>query len=563
MHICLAQNEIQRAAEALDAARLQVENEPLWQMLHKEIEERLAHESLWHKAEESFRQGDYIRAEQLLRRVIERQADPRAAALLDAATAELARRSAEQLIHEGRQKVKSLMRKGDPAGALSMVEQLLRECPEDPGLSHDRDEILVRIEVDFVNETLTRLAKLQREENWDAALLEAEKAAARYPGNRELNTALGRVRALALQEQRRNEIARLATLIERAIEERAWTQAEEGLGSAKQRFNAETIFDQLGEKLRKMRRQEELDELSTSVLGCFAAGDLEEAARQIASAEAAFRGEPLWQDLNRQLKLRLAYADALREAGSERHPEITKSVPNGAPRQVIANGAPDTSAATLLHEITAERLNQERGAAISGAREEVSQLVRDGKAAEALGVLDRICRKYPDDAALAGERKDLETLVEQQRQETHRRDSERRKAAERARRIALIRAPVDTAAAERDWAAALAALDTAQHEFPDERVFAELRTYLTQESRRDALKALENAARENFERGDLEEAARCLAAGRPDFSEEPVWRNLNDELGWRRHYQELIAEAEQLLIQGNLETAPARNCARR
>ena len=485
IHFCLDRNELQRAAEALDSAQRYPGDDSLWQTLHGEVEQRLAYEGLLQEAERCRQQSDYGRAEQLLRTALEQRADPRVNALLAALADERARTAREQAIREGRQQVSALTAKGDNEGALRLVEELLREYPDEGGLTQDRRDALRRIEVQFVNETLAQIAALQKQQQWDAALAQAEKAAANYPQNRELAVALRGIRETVVLELRREEIGRLVRQAESELESRRWSAAEETLRAARQQFSGEKIFEQLWETLRKRKRESELDALKSLVSGYFYEGNLDEAARQIDNNKAAFSDEPVWQNLNSELELRRTYVEALRSADQQRR-DGRHEAAEAALRQVIAKGPLDTRAAVLLQAITAERLQQQRQAAILRARQEAERLVRSGKPAEALGVLDRICHDYPDDSALAGERNDLDAKVRQQRQEAQRQELERRHAAERARKVAAVRAAVAAPHSRTRLGAALAALDLAQQEFPGEQTFVELRRQVTLAIRQDA-----------------------------------------------------------------------------
>jgi tetratricopeptide (TPR) repeat protein len=224
-------------------------------------------------------------------------------------------------------------------------------------------------------------------------------------------------------------------------------------------------------------------------------------------------------------------------------------------RQTIAGGPPDTRAAQLLQSVTAERGQKEREKAIARARQEADCLAKEGKQQEALGLLDRICREYPDDFELADHRRDLEARAEKQRQDAQRLELERRHAAERTRKVASCRAAVDAAVAEREWERALQAIDLAERELPGEPAFAELRVSVALERRREGLEELDRAVRQSFGRRDLDGAARQLAAARLDFSGEPLWQSLDEELSRLREYARLLAEAEGLIVAAKYETA--------
>ena len=208
---------------------------------------------------------------------------------------------------------------------------------------------------------------------------------------------------------------------------------------------------------------------------------------------------------------------------------------------------------------TAERLQKERESAIARARQDADQLVKEGKLPEALGLLDRISRAHPDDFDLAEYRRDLEARAEEQLREAQRLEAaERRQAAERARKIASCRAAVDAALTEREWKRALQAIDIVERELPGEPIFIDLRERVRLQRRRHGLEELERTVRQSFSRRDLNDAARELGAAPLDFPEEPLWQSLSAELSRLREYDSLLAEAENLIIAANYQTAQTK-----
>jgi hypothetical protein len=114
---------------------------------------------------------------------------------------------------------------------------------------------------------------------------------------------------------------------------------------------------------------------------------------------------------------------------------------------------------------------------------------------------------------------------------------------------------VNAAIAEREWMGALQAIDLAETGAPGDPLFAELREGVERARRRDGLGELDRAVRQSIARRDLDAAARQLAAGRLDYSQEPAWQTLNDQLSKLRDYERLLAETEDLIIDGQYKTA--------
>jgi len=357
------------------------------------------------------------------------------------------------------------------------------------------------IEKDFVQQALSRIAALETQQKWDAALEEAERAVARYPGNT-------RLAAAAMEERRRKEMALCIRGIDTAIAARDWFTAEQGLKAADARFPGEKAFERPREDLRKGRLQDALRELGASVQLALGQGNLDEAARQIANTKTELSGDPGWHDLNRQLELHRRYQAALRDAGTlrlegkyDRAEELLKQV---------LNGAPDTRAAVLLKSVTAERLHKERDDASALARQQVE---RDARA-------------------------------EKQHQE-----------AERAAKVASCRAAVEAAVKAGHWDQALKTIVLAEQELPDDPVFNELHQHVAWRRHRALLDELAAAVRQSLARRDLDGAARQLAGARSDFSEDPLWQALDRELSQRRQYDSLLAHAQDLIIDARYDAA--------
>ncbi len=469
----------------------------------------------------------------------------RQAKLSAARQAELARNRVEQSIREGRKRADALKSKGKPQEALEVLDALCRQYPDHAGLAQDRRAVLRMIEIDFVNHALSRITELQAQQKWDAALDEAERAAARYPENAELAAA-------AAEERRRKELGIAAREISEALAAHDWATAERRLQAAEIRFPGERALARLREELRNGRVQDELGELASTVRAALLEGRLDDAARMV-TEKAVLASEPAWQILKQELELHRTYsrtlteAEQLRQTGMhERAEELLRH---------ILKDAPDTRAAAQLRMLTAERLQKAKEEAIAAARHEAERLETAGRIQEALGVMDRICREYPDDYTLAGQRRELEGRAEAQRQQELRQEADRKQAADRARRVASCRATVEAAVTVGDFEQARTAIDEADRELPGDAALAEIRQQVEARRRGVALHELTESARQSFARRDLNEVARLLAATRRDFSGERAWQEVDEQLTRGRQYGSLLTQAQELIVAARYDEA--------
>jgi hypothetical protein len=318
--------------------------------------------------------------------------------------------------------------------AYRKTKEALEADPEDPDAAALCEQLLERIEAEFVNSAQSRVGEFEAGRQWDKAVAEAEDALKHYPNNPELRTVLHRIREEAARERRRQEWEVAVGQAERALSSRDWAAAAEALRLARERFPTDSGLDRLEQSLSSGQRQEALEKLHSGILQLFSEGNLDEAARQIAAAQEQFSGEAVWQQLRQELTSREAYERSLEEAErywSERAYRRAEAILES----VIDTPAFDIRAARLLESVRAERRENDRKEAIAEARSAVEQFVREGKFAEGLAVLDRTNYKYPDDPALEDERKSVAAALEQQRRERQRQEGiEARRALDDAAR---------------------------------------------------------------------------------------------------------------------------------
>jgi tetratricopeptide (TPR) repeat protein len=320
-----------------------------------------------------------------------------------------------------------------------------------------------------------------------------------------------------------------------------------------ERFPGQPAVGRLWEVLRKGRRTEELENLGSTVVKCFLAGELDEAAGRIAGAKSEFGAEPVWRDLHQQLEFRRNYERILHE--TEKLRLQGKHEPAEDLLRSVLEDAPDARAAALHRSISAELIRKQRDDAIAHARREVARFLDKENMAEALGILDRICEKYPDELELADRRKDVADRAEWQRRELERQETERRRAAERTHKILGCRSAVDAAVKSSLWDEALRAIAAYERDLPNDATLVELRRQVEDQKRRATLEILVGRVQKSLSRGDLDGAARQIGGARLDFSDEPIWETLQEEIARHRQYESLLTDAQNLIIDARYDPA--------
>ena len=449
--------------------------------------------------------------------------------------------------------------------ALSLIAAALAKYGSDDALAGLKRQIESDREREryaaALNEAAAKGRELMAQGRLDEAVAALEKSLAAYPGEAAIRSLLKSARqAKAAQEEekrRRQTVAERREKIEQAIAAGDWPRAELSLKLARQDFPGETAFDGLDEKCRQGQLQALAEQRERERLQAY--HDSLERARQSARQGDHLAAEGLLEQLIRDnppdqeaaTLLGVLRAARLRQEAYQRALEDAETLraagdlgkAEQALRQALRE-APDSRAADLLQAVIAEREQLERQRRLEQGKKEIRALVEGGDDSGALAALDKLQRDFPGDAELA-----------ELRRAAAEHEQARRREAERARRIASHRAAVEAAISARDWAGARKALDAAHEEYPAEPVFSQFREEIARQSRRDALAQFETNVRQGFTHGDLDRAAREIAAARAEFSEEHVWQTLNDELGLRRLYNTLLLEAERLSNEGDLETA--------
>jgi serine/threonine protein kinase len=296
---------------------------------------------------------------ELLRGIIEQQAgaQPQARDLLARAEEQIARARTEQAVRNAMQECERMRAEGNLAQSLESVESALNTYPNEPDLlkiAQDlRAELDRRKRAEAVGAALSEAKVLIGQDRLKQGIEQLEQACRQYPGEAQLDTALSNARR-ELEHRRRQETVRVI-----AGDARTRADAHDFEGAV--RILTQGLDTYPGEK--------SLTELLELTLRSAASWEKQETVRR-ALADA------------RQFSEQNRYTDALDALGAalRTHP--------GEPRLVEASG----------------RLQSEwerRQDALRHAASQAQELIREGRAEDAVRILEEVSRQYGAESELS------------------------------------------------------------------------------------------------------------------------------------------------------------------
>lgn len=405
---CLSDWLLDQAEASIKAGRHEFPEEKIWDRLSRDLERRRGYEALLHQAESLRARQEFSAAEEALVRLEHEPPDSRAAILLAAVRGERTRRQREQTISAARARAEALAHDGKLTEALASVEEALAQYPGEDALVRERRTLQTKLETEFVNQALHHAADLQNT-SAPAALAEIQSALLRYPDNRELQAAAGRLEDFIRQEDKRRRLAEAIISIEALLSARDWARAASEIATAKSHFPAEKVLVELERTLQQSRHEHELEQFVCRIRELLAEDKLAEAQSELAGKKSAFGREEAWRDAEREIDRYRRYRNSLDKASHLRQKGDLAGA-DALLRQIIPS-APDTRAVMLLQKISEERIQQQQAATVRSGQEQAAKLAAEGKMAEALAAVDALRAQYPDDAGLMQLRQQLEAKL--------------------------------------------------------------------------------------------------------------------------------------------------------
>lgn len=589
----------QEADEQLNAARREFSEEKIFAELDSALAAARKQEADARKREQSRLQAyesglaeaakyraelEFRAAESVLRQLIsDDPPDMRAATLLHEVAGERMERERTAERQQAVAAAVSAGEAGDFRAALSELDRLRQNYPDDPAIAQHRRDLRTRL---YEQELAAAQALLGQSEyaraqevlapvlpdapdDRAAALLERVRAGKRRHDREqqiaqgvaecdnklragdmagalavitELSRRFADVPQLAIRRQEIEERQFTAVTLAdiREMELRGdWEQALRKIGEAAARYpNAE--LTSAAERLDEAVRRHRLATLVRDAEASLAAFHLDEAQRVIETGRKTHPQEPVWDRLGHDLESRRRYEAALRHAETLR--EQQKYTEARTVLEDARQNSPDSRAAVLLTAILTESTRREREQATAATRKEAERLAAAGKLTEALAVLDQGIARFPDDPPLARDRKSLQARFETEFvNQTLARASDLQK---------------------QDAAAALREIDSALARFPKNRELSaaaqRMKDFVRREEARHRLAQAIASVESLLGAHEWTRAEAELAEMKRQFPQEKVVGELERTLREsRRQYEleQLMAGIEQSLSEGKVAEA--------
>jgi len=393
-------------------------------------------------------------------------------------------RDRQRRVNTGLDTARDSIRGGDFARAISTLEGLAKEFPEEASVT----EMLVYAQEEFQGKQRAAKIKAVGNEAW-AALQAKQFGRALELVEDGLATSPGNERLVRLQEvilSTRTEHQRSET-IRKALEESARRQTENRLDdamavldSALRECPGEVELQKVREEVRRKieerernRRADAIQEALTKARGMVEGGKAESATRLLASATLHYPNEP----------------------------EI----------------------ASLLDWAKEEQQRQQEKQAVAEILSRAAALEKGGSTARALEAVESGLQTYPAATGLADAAARLRALVKLQQD------------------LDAIRQPM----AKKDWATALQLLSSAIERHPDEATLSRMAEQARQEQRKAAIEAVVAQVRRELDSQELDRARETIAGGLKTFGSVPQLAALQSEASGHLERRENLELARQ------------------
>ena len=398
---------------------------------------------------------------------------------------------------------------------------------------------------------LADVEKLVQEESPDQAqrlLRDALELDSEAPGARELVQRIEKLRRRQAEEAERR--ARLTVELEQAdrlMAERRFNEASYLLERLLVEFPAEAPVRALAEEVRAevsrvaavARALERCDELRVE-------GNLDEALEVLNSALTAYPGEPELIAACREIagrKEAIRVAVAVRAILKEVRRRLDKGRPDLA-AQFLKERLPefpdDPSLLARLAEIERDLPEWQQQRLENESLNRAALLEEKQQWAVALTILEEALKACPESEKLAA----AVHRFQEKRQEEERRQK-------LARRLKAIRQKTSAQA----WPAALALVEAAQRDFPDEPELQQLTEEILAGIRRSEYEAIEAQIRQYLADGEVEQAQQVLRKALDSHPSETALQAFEAEVEAAREFQLAWHEAQVLFGRARLKEA--------
>ena len=168
-------------------------------------------------------------------------------------------------------------------------------------LSSARAAVAMQQEQQDVEASLDVGRGFEQKGEWDRALRVLQEALRNYPQNLALSRAAARIEDEIAEEQRRARTANHRSLIESAIEEKNWDKARIAVRSARSECPEEGIFETYAEQVERASFEAGLEAVAEEVHDRLTANELAKAAEQLNLTRTIYSGAPRWKSLQEEV----------------------------------------------------------------------------------------------------------------------------------------------------------------------------------------------------------------------------------------------------------------------
>lgn len=525
---CLQRDDFRQAAAELGAARTKYPDEAIWTTLKAEID---AHQSA------VSRQSHVSAIAERVSERLKRDAFRQASAELNAARAKYPEEKVWDSLQaeiDTRQLIQNKV-----AAAASMVRELLKmddvklataelsaaraKYPNEPMWSTLQQEIEARqallnrrAQVGVVAESVR--IRLERDDVKQAAA-ELNAAREKFPEEGLWNTLRGEIDVRQEVLNRRAEVAKVAETVRGRLNRDEIKQAAAELIAAKAKYPTEVFWGTLQSEIDS---RQAMAAAADSIRGRVSRNELKEAAQELASARTKYPNESIWSSLQREIEARQArWAEVAAAAATIRGQLGRDEVqPAAAALAAARTKYPGEDVwAALQNEMEERQALLERQAQIAAAVNGVRERVSRDEVKQAAAELAAAKEKYPREGLWADLQKEI--------------DKRQAYLQERAV-IDNAAARVRARLARDEVEQALADLAAARTKNPGQGVWDTLKAEIETRKALIARQALVSATvlmvRERLKRDDVKLAAAELAPARLKYPDEPTWATLQAEI---------------------------------
>jgi hypothetical protein len=400
-------------------------------------------------------------------------------------------------------------------------------------------------EQEFCTEANSRIQVLESARDLRSAHKIAKQALENYPDNKDLQDVEKRLARTIAEEDRRLEVDRRAAAIKQKLDSGDWRAAAEALEDALQRFADEIRIHSLAEQVRAAQLRGEMADLERSVREDLRNGEAAEAEQLLQNAAPHLREQPAWGALNNELTKHKRYEADLARVEHLRNEGDLETAWLVLEETASYSEVPDRRREDLRQLIRRELADRDRRKSIDLAVVEVKQKLQEGNLPAARAAIQALETQARNNSQILA----LLSRVEQEE-----------RSLERDKRYADALDAAEHASYSGDFSKAEAILRPWMSEAPDTRAGTLLEFVVAKRKeaeRKEQLKRFQDSARGLIGKHDYVNAIAELQRARREFPDNTELKRLQGEAERRQSVDEGLLKITELEETGDFESALA------